>query len=448
MSSRFPRALCAACFGFAACSSAHRHADSPPRAELLLTTADSTVWIATTSGQLRVRAAPLILARYGGRYYEVYTADDDRSYDDALLVGERVYRRDILSGDSTIVFADTIVPRVADAYARAHPDEQPLGPNDDGNAQPSTTATADVDVLDVTGPFLSYEYHVELELPSRRTWNVTRRGVIDLRSGQERALADVFGASESRRLTAAARKVYETTRDSIIRVRGSLSGGDRRAADALEHLKFDERSFSLSTLDGQPAVTFGVPGQGAGAAGDLVELDPLVVHENDWWRAYIGGAPTTDGGGNDRWTQPGYSVIARYDTSAGVASLSIADSARREWPIATVTAPVHGIFWLDRPAVSAADRAALVRAFNQAATYDERARVARNAGLSNLYLASTHASDQARLRKSARNLGADDARARQQPGPRVWRRGPVDDGQMRRHRGVPAQPKQRRHRLD
>ena len=87
-------------------------------------------------GRPEVRGEPLVLARYGGRWYEVYSADDDKSYDDALLVGQFLYRRDLLTGDSSLVFADTVVPRMAAAYARAHPDEKPLSPDEDGEADP------------------------------------------------------------------------------------------------------------------------------------------------------------------------------------------------------------------------------------------------------------------------------------------------------------------------
>ena len=101
-----------------------RASASPPTAEFLVSTADSTFWVSAGAGGVRVRGEPLTLAHVDGRYYELYTADDDYSYPDALLLGARLYRRDLRSGDSAVVFVDTIVPRVAAAYARAHPDEQ------------------------------------------------------------------------------------------------------------------------------------------------------------------------------------------------------------------------------------------------------------------------------------------------------------------------------------
>src|SRR5215468_1834193 len=117
----------------------------PPAAEFLLSSADSTFWVATTKGETRVRGAPLVLANYDGKFYELYSADADFSFPDASLVGERLYRRDLLTGDSTLVFSDTVVPRVAKEYALAHPGERPLGPDDEPDANPSTTVTAEVD---------------------------------------------------------------------------------------------------------------------------------------------------------------------------------------------------------------------------------------------------------------------------------------------------------------
>jgi hypothetical protein len=432
----------------AACSTSRTpRVTAPPRAEFLVNSADSTFWVTTTSGEMRVRGVPLILARYDGRYYELYTADNDLSYDDALLLGERLYRRDLLTGDSTLVFSDTTVPRIAGAYARAHPDEQPLQPNDDGEAQPSTSATAEVDIIDVDGPYLSYEYHVDVELPNRRPWHSTRRGVLDLRSGKETRVTDLFGASTGVRIAADGRRVYEATRDSIVRARASLGDGDRRAADALRGLQFDDRSFSLTDMNGRPAVMFGVPGHGEGAAGNLVELDPVVADSAAWWTAIRAGAPTSDDSGDDRWSGAGYQVLARYDTSGQIARLSIADPSKTEWSVGAMTAPLRSITWLDHPAVSAAERSALSRAFNQAAAYDENARVAAHRAPSKLFLVTSHAHHQARSRQPARDLRADDARARQQHGSRVRRRRAVDDGQVRRHLGVSSQPEQRGDRV-
>ena len=59
---------------------------------------DSTFWVSSDSTGMRVRGSPMLLARWDGRFYEVYVADDDRSYYDAVFVGQQVFRRDLLTG--------------------------------------------------------------------------------------------------------------------------------------------------------------------------------------------------------------------------------------------------------------------------------------------------------------------------------------------------------------
>jgi len=161
----------------------------------------------------------MVLGHYDRRFFELYAAEQDQSYYDALLVGERLYRRDIITGDSTMLFADTAVSHVAAIYARTHPDERPLGKDEEGVANPQTSATAQLDILDVFGPYLSYEYHVDIRLPGRDDWHTTRRGVLDLRNGKETEPGDLFGAERGREIADVARRQFETTRDSAVRTR-------------------------------------------------------------------------------------------------------------------------------------------------------------------------------------------------------------------------------------
>src|SRR5437763_3142999 len=166
----------------------------PPRAEFLVATQDSTFWVSTNGRSVRTRGAPLTLAQYDGRFFEVFLADDDRSYQDALLVGLRVYRRDLIQGDSTVVFEDSIVPRVAREYAKAHPSAHRLSPDEDGSEDPATQAMADLQVVDVNGPYLSFEYHVDISRRGAAPWHSARRGVLDLRAGRPTRLGDLFPA--------------------------------------------------------------------------------------------------------------------------------------------------------------------------------------------------------------------------------------------------------------
>ena len=250
------RLLTVALIAATACSG--RPAKSPPRTEFLLSSADSTFWIMTGDTAVHVRGVPILLARYGGHFYELYTADDDFSYEKALLLGERLYSRDIASGDSIALFADTMVAGMARTYASAHPDERRLGPDDEGDGEPETSATAQIDVMSVFGPYISYQYHLDVDLPGTRPWHTTRRGVVDIKTGAQATIADLFGPAVARTLEAEGRRRYETTRDSILAERAATRGDDRRVADAFLRLEFDERSFNLSSIDGKPAIEFDV----------------------------------------------------------------------------------------------------------------------------------------------------------------------------------------------
>ena len=248
-----------------------------------------------------------------------------------------------------------------DASGRTPPDA------DEGIANPQTSATAQLDILDVFGPYLSYEYHVDIRLPGRDDWHATRRGVLDLRNGKETDPGDLFGAERGRQIAAAARSQYETMRDSAERTRDALTGEERRALDRLERRQFDSRCFGLETVDGKLAITFGIPGAGEGPAGNLVELEPITVDSVRWWREASAGLAEHDSLDNDRWAGASYTVLARYDTSGHVGHLFLSDTSAREWPLGSALGPLRRIDWLDHPAPSDTERTALKRAFDQAA---------------------------------------------------------------------------------
>ena len=132
-------------------------------------------------------------------------------------------------------------------------------------------------------------------------------------------------------------------------------------------------------MDGKLAITFGIPGAGEGPAGNLVELEPITVDSVRWWGEASAGLAKQDSLDNDRWAGASYAVLARYDTSRHVAHLFLTDTSAREWPFGAALGPLRRIDWLDHPPPSDTERAALKRAFDQAARYDENARVATRA---------------------------------------------------------------------
>ena len=80
---------------------------TPPAAEFLVADGSSTYWVTSNRSGIHARVSPLILARTNGRYYEIFVSEIDRSFPRALFSGERVFRRELATGDSSIIFDDT-----------------------------------------------------------------------------------------------------------------------------------------------------------------------------------------------------------------------------------------------------------------------------------------------------------------------------------------------------
>jgi hypothetical protein len=288
-----------------------------------------------------------------------------------------LYRRDIVTGDSALILADTTVPRIAAAYGRAHPDERRLDPDEETSEDPPNSATAELEVVELFGPYASYEYHADIDLENGSPWHMTRRGVVDLRSGRHATVEELLGRTAGQRVTELGRRAFHAARDSV---RRQHEGSDARSARALEafgHLQFDPNSFTIVALDGRPAIRFAITGRGEGPAGSAVELDALPVEPGLWWQGVRPALPDSGESDADVWTRPTYRVLARYDSTGEIARVALADS-RREWPVASMGAPIHRIDWLDSPALDSVQRRALGRAFDEAASYDERAKIARS----------------------------------------------------------------------
>lgn len=343
-----------------------------PRAEFIVSGGDSTYWVQSDGKGIRVRGTPMVVARLDDRFRELYVVDDDHSYEGALFVGQRLYQRDLVTGDSTEIFRDTLVPALARRFAREHPDARALEPDEDPGEEPEITATAELSVIGVHGPYLSLEYHADTTGRTDDVWHMTRHIVVDLRSGQQVDLDDVVGAEQAKAALARGRALYQETVDSIRRDQRPEA---RRASQSLGSFRFDPRSFALTAPNGTLMIAFSAPGQGHGGEGFVMPMRPIGIVEPAWWAAVRDALPSSTGEREERWARPGYAVRVVYDTS-GPAQLTIADSAGREFAAGPVSAPVHRIYWLDRPAITKAQRDALVKAFDEAAMYDDAARTA------------------------------------------------------------------------
>jgi hypothetical protein len=349
----------------------------PPASEFLVAAGDSTFWIRTGREGVSVRGAPIALARLDGRLYELYVTDDDRSYFDAVMVGQRLYRRDLITGDSSAVVEDTTVTSLAAAYARAHPSERRLEPHEEASDDPELYATADLEIVGVHGPFLSFEHHSDIGLPDGSEIHTIRRGVVDLRTGKARLPADVVGAAEARRAVNEARASFADGIDSLLTAPRFEA---QQVARVLRELRFDPASFSVDHLGGDPALIFLVPGEGEWALDLAFPLAPVKVAPPGWWADVRPLLPSSSDEKQDTWQGAGVAptIIARYDTLEQVATLILRDSAAQEWKAAQVPPPVDWILRLDLFPLDSMARRGLRRAFDDAAMYSDETRIAQD----------------------------------------------------------------------
>lgn len=351
---------------------------APPAAEFLVAAGDTTIWVRADTAGMRARGSAILLAEVDGRFHEVYVADDDRSFYDAVFIGQRVYRRDLVTGDSTVIYEDSVVPGLARDYAARHPSERRLAPDEEADEAPRSMATIEVELLALLGPYLSVAYHADTHLEQGEEYHSTRHGVIDVRDGAPATIARLFGAAAADTIVARGRRAFGAALDSI------LAGGDSRASRAAESIAgfdFDPSSWALYEDRGGPVVAFLVPGRGETADGLALPLEPISAPMPQWWRDdIVPMLPTARADSMDTWARDGYSVVARYDPAGDRARISVRDSLGREWQASNLPAPVHRIHWLDSPPIDSVTRHGLARAFDESVLYSEEARSVRHEG--------------------------------------------------------------------
>ena len=344
---------------------------SPPAGEFLLAAGDSTFWVTTGPNGVQVRSAPLMLGHFSGRFYELYVTDDDLSYPEAELIGQRLYRRDLVSGDSMLVYADTVVQEIAAQYAASHPDVEPLAPDEEMADEPSLHANAELEILDTHGPYLSFEYHLDVAAEGDDR-HLTSRGVVDMRNARRVRIEDLFDDTTAARIHADADTAFAEALDSVL---ASKSPSARRAARTLSDFELNRLSFALAELDRAAGVLFLAPGVGERVGGFALPLRPIVGGHPAWWRAILRELPrTSTDSSTDRWDRPAMQVVAYYDGTAESLTLAIRDTQQREWRSRRLMGPAHRIYWLDSLGADRKMRSGLQRAFDESVLYSEDAR--------------------------------------------------------------------------
>lgn len=336
-------------------------APAAPPVAFLVAAGDSTFLVESGQGAIGIRRSGLLLARLDGAFHEVYIADEDLSYQQALLVGQRVFRRDLQGGDSVQVRYDSTIVRHAMAWAARHPDDRPLAPDEETSEEPQVQATTDTELLDAVGPYLSYEFHLDEDIRGARDQHVTRRGVVDLRDGRAVTLYDLLPPGDAARVTAAARERFAAAVDSVRHARDERA---TRARSTLAGFAFDTTSFELVVGEEGPAVSFLVPGRGPRAGGYSLPLGEIEIPPGAWWTSVAPTLPATDARGTATWADSSYDVIATVATDGESAALAVRHGTR-DWEVGTVPLPVRRVFRLAL-APSDAQRRAITRAFDDA----------------------------------------------------------------------------------
>lgn len=439
------RGVLVAAVAFATCAVACNRTP-PPEVECLVITADSTFWVTSDHGLVRAEGVPMLVARIGGRFKELYVADDDRSFYNAVFVGYRLYARDLVRGDSVELRGDSTVARLAAAYATAHPDEQPLEPDEPENDNAAIRATSDLEILGVHGPYLSYEHHMDVDardeaMTERR--HEYRRGVLDARTGAAQTVAGLFGAATADTMALHAEGEWRDMRDTVLAMAERTRGG--RARRTVSEFAFDPTSFSLGARGADPLVTFAVPASGARPDIEPVELRPRSAAAPAWWAAASAELSVVPGEGG-AWVRVADTLRVRVERGTRTWTLALRHGAGEERTVARVSSAVERVLWLDA-GVSQETRAALRRAFAEAGEYDgDRQIAALDPSRAALHLAShERRSLLPGSRVHSRNVRADDAAGREHAGTRVRRRDPRDARQDRGRLRDAARPQAVRH---
>jgi hypothetical protein len=163
---------------------------TPPTTEFLVADGASTFWVKSGPAGVHARVSPLVLTRVGGKYYEVYVGEETRSYEDAVFTRQPIIRRDLLTGDSTVLFEDRQVETWEQQYLSRNPAARLLDPNEDGDAEVSYAATSEAEIIGVVGPYVLYTHRSLIETSEMEQAD-TARGIIDVRFGNTVAVSAI-----------------------------------------------------------------------------------------------------------------------------------------------------------------------------------------------------------------------------------------------------------------
>jgi len=190
----------------------------------------------------------MTLAYFDGRFREVYVSDLDRSYNDAVFTGQRVYQRDLETGDSVMVYDDTSIVELAAQHARLRPDARRLAPDEDAPDDPDVTATGETDILGVRGPYVLLEHRSSFQHADAEQ-DDTVQTAVDLRTGRGVTPGEVDRARGADTTVIRTLPAVWHRRGFVLLARGSR-------ADSVSFSMRDDagRTWPLLTVSEQPRV--------------------------------------------------------------------------------------------------------------------------------------------------------------------------------------------------
>jgi hypothetical protein len=168
----------------------------PPTAEFLVADGGSTFWVKSGPAGIHARLSPLILTRAGNRFYQVYVGEQNRSYEDATFSAEPIYKRDLTTGDSTVILDDQKIKAWETVYRSRHPSAQPVDPDDVSEDGVELSATSESDIVGVLGPYVLYTHRWTIQ-NSETSRADTVRGILDVRLDHEVPLSALMHDSAS-----------------------------------------------------------------------------------------------------------------------------------------------------------------------------------------------------------------------------------------------------------
>ncbi len=345
-----------------------------PDAEFLLVSDDSTAWVRTSADTVVVQRAPLLLTTLDQRLVEVYVAEDAMNFEEGSFLVSRVFRRDLASGDSALVFADSTVLREAIRYLRAHPGAERI--EDDDDTPPDGRAIeSSVTPLAIVGPLLSVEVHVDRSVGDLGTHD-TYRATLDLATGRRLPLSQVIPSPAASATLGTAQQRFA----EAVTLAGRREGPIGKAASrALAALTFDSLSFSLSRDGDSLAAVFLVHDeQVIDEARDShrFALEPIAITPPLWWAQARTSLPRRMPDSTARFDVGALSLDVRYD-DAEVATIAARTTAGPR-PVTRIRGPLRRVIpigdLLIRP--QGQWRRALARAFSEAGYYSEQVRAA------------------------------------------------------------------------